>query len=75
VYFSTNTEVRVPVPPVPLTSIADYFELELGEIWENFYSDFLPETFYIQLMNYDSDGIENTAYVDEIVIRAGDIEH
>jgi len=35
----------------------------------------LPETFYIQLMNYDSDGIENTAYVDEIVIRAGDIEH
>ena len=75
VYFSTNTEVRVPVPPVPLTNITDYFEFELSGIWENLYSDPLPETFYIQLMSYDSDGIENTAYVDEIVIRAGDIEH
>lgn len=71
VYFSTNTKVSVPVPPVPLSSVTDYFEFELSRIWENFYSDLLPETFYIQLMNYDSDGIENTAYVDEIVIRAG----
>lgn len=71
VYFSTNTDVLVPVPPFPLTGTTEHFEFNLGRIWEELYSESLPETFYVQLMNYDSDGIQNTVYVDEIVIRAG----
>lgn len=71
IYFSTNTKVWVPISPTPLTGIEGHFEFNINRIWRELYSEFLPHTFFVQLMNYDSDGIQNTAYVDEIVISAG----
>lgn len=75
IYFSTNSEVLVSVSIdrsiTPLTGVVGHFEFNINRIWQEFYSEFLPPTFYVQLMNYDSDGIQNIAYVDEIVISAG----
>jgi len=75
IYFSTNTEildyVSIDRSITPLTGAVGHFEFNINRIWQEFYSEFLPHTFYLQLMNYDSDGIQNTAYVDEVVISAG----
>ncbi|MDH5779670.1 MAG: hypothetical protein OEZ29_03655 [Candidatus Bathyarchaeota archaeon] len=70
IYLSTNPRINVSRPLVPITDIMGHFEFNIGRIWADFYAEPLPETFFLQLMNYDTDGIQNIVYLDEIIVRA-----
>ncbi|MGQ9719529.1 MAG: DUF6541 family protein [Nitrososphaerales archaeon] len=46
-----------------------YFEFNLSELWEEINDEPLPRTIFVQLDNYDFDGIANVAYMDYLQIR------
>jgi len=71
VYFSTNSKVPVPIEPLVLASGEGHYEFNLSEIWKNIHDSPLPDRFFLQILNYDRDGIENVAYVGLIEIKVG----
>jgi len=68
IYFSTNTEVPVPVRPYGLDSKEGYFSFPLSKIWLDIYGEPLPNNFLLQILNYDRDGVENVAYIGSLRI-------
>jgi hypothetical protein len=67
-YFVTNSKVPTKYAPIHLTSSDGYFEFNISGLWEEFHGEPLPTSFFIQVLNYDADGIENVAYIDAIAI-------
>lgn len=61
-YFVTNPRVPTKYPPIHLPSSRGYFEFNLSKLWEEIYREQLPRSFYIQVLNYDVDGVENVAF-------------
>lgn len=59
----TNASVIV------LPAVQGYFQFDMSELWQEVYSSALPTSFYLQVLSFDSDGIENVAYVDLIRIE------
>ena len=46
------------------------FNYNLSEIWRQAYNSSLPQTVVLQFVNYDFDGIQNVAHLDNITVRA-----
>lgn len=69
VYFSTNS--KVPVPPRLIIQISEegLHRFNLNDIWMGIHGEPLPNRFFLQILNYDSDGVENVAYVRSIEIE------
>jgi hypothetical protein len=42
----------------------------LSSLWRQWYNSTLPSTFILEMVNYDLDGVKNTAYVDDIKIAS-----
>ena len=51
-------------------SIPGTYELNLSSIWQNQHETQLPKSFYVELVNYDFDGVENKAYINSMIINA-----
>jgi hypothetical protein len=65
-YLATNpnaTPVNHPISPTGLQ------EVNISDVWRNLYNQPLPETFFLQLLNIDTDGVKNVAYVDLVQIE------
>ncbi|MDH5481393.1 MAG: hypothetical protein OEY22_00735 [Candidatus Bathyarchaeota archaeon] len=45
-------------------------ELDLSETWHQIFDSPLPNLFILEIANYDFDGIENVAYIDNITITS-----
>jgi len=67
IYFRTQN-LPVKSNPVFLSKSGGYFEFDLSELWQSFYNQSLPKTFFIQVLNYDSDGNENIAHIDTVAV-------
>jgi len=46
------------------------FDDDLSESWNHFFNASLPNPFILELTNWDFDGIENVAYIDNITVTA-----
>lgn len=65
-YFTTNPRISLKYPPIHLPSDHGYFEFNLSDLWKEIHGEQLPMSFFVQVLNYDEDGVENLAYVDAI---------
>lgn len=55
-----------------LTGREGFFKFSLSALWHQFYNSTLPNVFILDMVNYDTDGIKNIAYVDGIQINLYD---
>jgi len=59
---------------VSLSGREGFFEFNgsksLSSLWRQWYNSTLPSTFILEMVNYDLDGVKNTAYVDDIKIAS-----
>lgn len=46
------------------------FSYNLSKMWRQVYNSSLPQTFVLQLVNYDFDGIPSVAYIDNITVTS-----
>ncbi len=46
------------------------FSFDLSMFWHQTFNSSLPNTFILELVNYDFDGVENVAYIDDIKISS-----
>lgn len=69
-FFTTNSNYSGPSLIVLPTS-QGVCQFNLSEIWKKVYSSAQPTSFYFQVLNYDSDGVENMAYLDSISLQIG----
>ncbi|MBT0158530.1 hypothetical protein G4O51_00935 [Candidatus Bathyarchaeota archaeon A05DMB-2] len=46
------------------------FSYDLSKMWQTAFNSSLPQRFVLQLVNYDFDGIQNVAYVDNITVTS-----
>jgi hypothetical protein len=53
-----------------LGGFEDAFRDNLSESWRQLFHSSLPNTLLFELVNWDLDGIENVAYVDDVVVTA-----
>lgn len=51
-----------------------YREFNLSRTWEELYDEKLPESFIIEILNYDVDGIENAVFIKSIAIDANETQ-
>jgi len=58
---------------VQLEGNKGFFKLNISELWREKYNSPLPKEFYIELQNFDADGVENVAYIDHITIAVRNI--
>jgi hypothetical protein len=69
IYFVTNPPSGIKSSLVRLSNSEGFFEFNLSTLWKDLLGERMPKSFYVQITNYDADGIENTAYIDQIVIE------
>jgi len=67
--FFAATRNRTGVSVVVLQPLQDYFQFDISALWQEIHNSTLPTTFYLQVLNHDSDGIENVAYIDLVRIE------
>jgi len=53
-----------------LTGFEGVFSDNLSGSWHQLFHSSLPNTLLFELVNWDLDGIENIAYVDDVVVIA-----
>jgi len=70
-YFVTNPRTPIRFTPIYLPSSEGYFEFNLSRLWEGIHNEQLPESFFIQMLNYDVDGVGNVAHIDSIAVGIG----
>jgi len=46
------------------------FSFDLSMLWRQMFNSSLPNTFILELVNYDFDGVENVAYIDKIEVAS-----
>jgi hypothetical protein len=46
------------------------FSYDLSAMWQRMFNSSLPQTFVLQLVNYDFDGVPSVAYVDNITVTS-----
>lgn len=46
------------------------FSFDLSASWHQMFISSLPNTFILELVNYDFDGVENVAYIDDVKITS-----
>jgi hypothetical protein len=59
-----------PELQVLLPQAVAWNQLDLSQLWQDIHGSSLPDSFYVQVINYDADGISNVAYFDYISISA-----
>jgi len=69
IVMTTNRMLPIRSPSVLISAYEEYFEFNLTKIWKTMLGSSLPETFFVQIVNYDSDGIKNIAYIDDVEIK------
>jgi len=55
---------------IELSSNYGAFNVNLSEKWQQLFNSTMPQSFNLQLVNYDLDGVKNTAYIDNIKITS-----
>jgi hypothetical protein len=60
---------RADTSVVVLPMLQGYFQFDISGLWQEIHNSTLPTSFYLQAFNYDTDGIENVAYIDLIRIE------
>jgi len=68
-YLSTNSEIPVPTHQIIPISNSVFQKFNLTDIWIKIHSEPLPGRFFLQVLNYDRDGIENVAFISMIEIE------
>jgi hypothetical protein len=61
IYLATNpnaTPVNHFINPIGSQQV------NISDVWSSVYNQSLPETFFVQVLNLDSDGIKNVAYIN-----------
>jgi hypothetical protein len=53
-----------------LNSSEGFFSIDLSTLWTRAYDTYPPSHLVLELVNYDTDGIKNVAYVDSITITS-----
>jgi len=67
--FSTSVKIPLHISPIILNFNEGHYDFNLSEIWNEAHNSSLPDRFFLQILNYDLDGIENVAYVDSVEIK------
>jgi hypothetical protein len=57
-------------PLVELESSEGEFKFNLTGIWTQFFNSSFPETFVLEFTNWDFDGVNNSAYIDNIAVTS-----
>ena len=57
-------------PLVELESSEGEFKFNLTSIWTQFFNSSFPTTFVMEFTNWDFDGINNSAYIDNITVTS-----
>jgi|GEM_PF-907956 len=47
------------------------FQFNISDLWQRIHNSTLPTSLYLQIQNYDSDGVQNDAYIDYITVTMG----
>ncbi len=55
---------------VQLTSHEGNFTCDLSTKWQQMFDAFLPNSFILEFVNYDFDGVENVAYIDNVEVTS-----
>jgi hypothetical protein len=74
VYFVVPPGVGAHWKPelqVPLPEAAAWNQLDLSQLWQDIHGSSLPASFYVQIINSDTDGVANVAHLDYIQISRG----
>jgi len=53
-----------------LSGFVGLFSYDLSVSWREFFNSPLPNTLMFELVNWDFDGVENVAYVDNVALAA-----
>jgi hypothetical protein len=55
---------------ISLSKNEGLFEIPLSNLWRQMFNSSVPNPFILEFVNYDFDGIENVAYVDNIMVTS-----
>ena len=69
IYFATPGSIFTNFnSTVKLSGFQGFFSFNLSRLWNEAYNSTLPRAFILEVISYDSDGIENVAYISSITI-------
>jgi hypothetical protein len=51
-----------------LSSFEGLFSYNLSSQWRHFFNSSFPNTFVLEIVNWDFDGVENVVYLDDLTV-------